>query len=67
MMMQQTNYAGQAAYTGRMNYATAGIFGAYVSGMRTVPGRERTEEQRRRDAEKRAAVFEMIEDYIEQA
>lgn len=61
MMMQQVNYSRQ------MKHATAGIFGAYVSAMITVSGREKTAEQRRRDRERQESRFEMIEDYIEQA
>ncbi|MGN0268018.1 MAG: hypothetical protein ACI4D7_10115 [Lachnospiraceae bacterium] len=58
MMMQQKV---------QVNYATASIFGSYINRVKTIPGRERTEEQRRKDKERIAAMFEIIEDYIEQA
>ena len=47
------------------NYATASIFGAYILGMREIPGRKIVDELKEKKAERER--FEVIDDYVEQA
>ncbi len=47
------------------NYATANIFGPYILKMRQVPGRKCMNASRDKNREKQ--LFQMIDDYVEQA
>jgi hypothetical protein len=44
---------------------TSNIFGSYVMNMRQVPGREEKEDAGAKERERH--LFEMVDDYIEQA
>lgn len=47
------------------NYATANIFGPYILRMRQVPGRRCYNTPKEKDRERQ--LFQVIDDYVEQA
>lgn len=47
------------------NYATANIFGPYILRMRQIPGRKCVNTSRDKEREKQ--LFQVIDDYVEQA
>lgn len=47
------------------SYATANIFGSYILRMREIPGRSTIDELKEKKKEKE--LFEVIDDYVEQA
>ena len=47
------------------SYATANIFGSYIQRMREIPGRSIIDELK--EKKKGKELFEVIDDYVEQA
>ena len=49
------------------SYANKNIFGAYLLRMRTGPGWNGKPEEEKREKERERELFEVVDDYIEQA